>query len=78
MTERRGYRLKKIGVKAGCPDILIQRPNGCVEIELKSGYNKQTPAQIEWEKRSRELGIPYYVCRNLSELQSALEREKLI
>lgn len=79
MSRRRGGRLKKMGVKAGAPDLMIQRPGGrVVELELKSEKNYQTPAQKTWQKGSIRLGIPYYVCRSLSQVQEALEKEGLI
>jgi hypothetical protein len=79
MSRRRGGRLKKMGVKPGAPDLMIQRTGGrVVEIELKARRRYQSPHQKEWQQGSIRLGIPYYLVRSLSDLQEALEKEELI
>ena len=52
-------RLKKAGVKAGVPDIILPVARGAyisLAIELKYGKNKPSEAQAWWIKRLREQG----------------------
>jgi len=44
------YKLKKMGVMAGMPDLMIFDPRGIysgLAIELKAGYNKPTENQLK-------------------------------
>lgn len=53
-SPQRGAKLKKMGVRAGCPDILIFKKSGNVSglaIELKIGKNKPTEAQNDFLNR---------------------------
>ena len=71
-TER-GYRtpaeaahFKRLGVKAGVPDLLLPYPVGDhhgLWIELKSLSGKASQAQREWILWLREQGYCAYICR---------------
>jgi hypothetical protein len=58
-------RLKKSGVKAGVPDILLAYPSSAhhgLFIELKAGKNRTTPAQNDWISRLQQAGYMCVVC----------------
>jgi len=62
-------RLVQIGVLAGVSDLMC-----CIEgkwycFEIKDDTGKQTPAQIEFEKRVRELGTGYWIVRSLEQFK---------
>lgn len=50
-----GAKLKKMGVKAGVPDVIIINPtrdgSSGLAIELKVGDNTQKPTQKDWEAK---------------------------
>ena len=57
---------KRLGVKAGVPDLLLPYPVGDhhgLWIELKSLSGKPSPAQREWILWLREQGYCAYICR---------------
>ena len=63
-----GFRLKKAGVKSGVPDCLIFEPSGqyCgLAIELKVGYNKPSPQQIQFMLDLEKKGWKTTVCYDL-------------
>jgi hypothetical protein len=74
----RGARMKAHGVSNGVPDLLIFdaplykglgpfNPVGCA-IELKTGKNKQTEAQEDWEHKLWMCGWRVQVCRSMDEV----------
>jgi hypothetical protein len=70
---REGARLKAQGVLAGAPDWLIITPDGRANfIELKVGANKQTAAQLEFQRRATAMSCQYHLATNLHEFQHAL------
>ena len=64
---------RSIGVKKGAPDLLLLLKNntyGYLAIELKVGYNKQTPEQVSWEDAINDTGGGRYrVCKSLEDFQ---------
>lgn len=71
-----GHHLKQMGVKRGVPDIIIQFSGGrCVEIELKGAKGKQSASQLAWQRKSRDLGIHYYLCRSIDDVVGVLSKE---
>jgi hypothetical protein len=70
---------KRMGVKAGCPDIILMKRGGqVVQIELKTAKGRMNSNQKAWQRRSVELGIPYYICRSVEEVQAVLKAEKIV
>jgi hypothetical protein len=83
-----GALLKRAGVKAGIPDVLIFRahmwsqtlPDGILDyadrhglaIELKSPGNYPTPEQRAWLERLQAEGWTTAVCRSLSQVVDVL------
>ena len=83
MSRVRGARLKRMGVKAGVPDLIIQRSSrkarhSDIQIELKVKGNYQSAEQKAWERESKRLGIPYYVSRSVDEVREVLTRLELV
>lgn len=74
-------KLKGMGVLPGVADIIMiwHRDSHYIEqpqigaIELKVGRNKQTPSQIEFQKRWETCGGKYQVCRSLDEVIAVLK-----
>ena len=69
-------KFKRMGVKAGIPDILIINPkqgfNG-LAIELKVGANTVTASQIEWLERLNKSGWLCFVSWSLDEVLSLID-----
>lgn len=58
-------KLKRMGVKAGVPDLVLPSPHGGyagLYIELKIGKNKQTDSQKEWMEMLTEQGYKVVLC----------------
>ena len=54
----------------GAPDILVFTDGGytvCLEIKTKTG--KLSEHQELWKKRAEDVGMEYYIIKNLDELQ---------
>jgi len=63
--KRNPRRSKAIGIESGVADIHLAIPNKnyhSLYIEFKSGKNKQTPEQIEFQKQVTSVGNHYVVC----------------
>lgn len=61
-----GYnlKLKRMGLKSGCPDIIIEYPEGKVlYIELKTNQGKLSNSQKLWAVQSKALGTPHFVVK---------------
>lgn len=77
-TPQAGARLKRQGVKAGVPDVLIfdtvkARDFDGLAIELKVGTNKTRRTQVEWLKNLNQRGWHTAVCYNLDEVIALVE-----
>jgi hypothetical protein len=58
MSAAMGARRKRMGAKAGAPDLLIQLHGGkCIEIELKTEKGRQSKSQRDWQAESERLGV---------------------
>lgn len=72
-SPRQGAHLKRLGVRAGVPDICLVRPGGAAAyLELKSTNGRQTPEQLAFEQLCKANGCPYSVARTIDEAISAL------
>lgn len=61
-----GAHLKRLGVRAGVPDLLLPYPVGDhhgLWIELKSASGRPTAVQRDWILWLREQGYCAYICR---------------
>jgi hypothetical protein len=70
--KRRYVRLAPVG----CPDVIACISGRWVGIEAKIGRNKQTPAQLDFQRRVNEAGGVYIVCRDVDELSVLFQEVK--
>ena len=68
----RGAFLKRMGLKAGVPDILIIRDGRAYWIELKAKAGKLSPAQWKSKGDMSQAGSPMHLCRSLDDVQRFL------
>ncbi|MEN6386396.1 MAG: VRR-NUC domain-containing protein [Phycisphaerales bacterium] len=61
----RAMQRKAIGLISGVSDCLFIWRGSLYCFEFKTEIGRQSPAQIEWEKKSVEQGAKYYVVRSL-------------
>ena len=55
-------RMKRMGLKSGCPDIIIEYPEGKIlYIELKTKKGRLTNSQKLWAVHSKTLGTPHFI-----------------
>ena len=55
-------RMKKMGLKSGCPDIIIEYPEGRIlYIELKTKRAGCLDNQKLWAVQSKTLGTPHFI-----------------
>lgn len=74
--KREAASLKRQGVKAGVPDLVLPSPHGgyCgLYIELKAGKNKTSKEQNEWIKGLKEQGYFVTVCYGWREAADTIE-----
>ena len=65
-------KMKKMGLKSGCPDIIIEYPVGKIlYIELKAPKGRLSDTQKLWAVQSEILGTPHYVVKG--EVSECLE-----
>lgn len=68
--------LKRSGVKAGVPDLVIPLPNAEYHglfIEMKFGKNKSTTKQTIWQRNLATLGYRAAVCNGFAAAVSVIE-----
>lgn len=66
-------KMKRMGVKAGVPDLVVIPKNGPVcFIELKAEDGATTELQDFWIKSLPDYGCPVSVCRSLDEVRQFL------
>jgi hypothetical protein len=59
-----GYhvKMKNMGLKSGCPDIIIEYPEGRIlYIELKAPAGRLSDNQKLWAVQSKGLGTPHFI-----------------
>jgi hypothetical protein len=63
-TLKNKFLLAKMGLKSGCPDLIIEFPGGrIVYIELKSKTGRLSDNQILWYENSAKLKTPHYILK---------------
>ena len=70
-------RLKRSGLKAGMPDMMVFYDGRCFGIELKARKNILSPDQRVTFEKLRDAHIPVYVCRNIDSVMMALANERV-
>lgn len=64
--------MKSEGVLAGVADLFLMQPNKDYHglyIEVKTEKGKQSPYQKEFERKAKQKGYHYQLCRNFEEFQ---------
>ena len=57
-------KMKKMGLRSGCPDIIIEYPQGRVlYIELKNENGRLSDNQKLWAVQSKALGTPHFIVK---------------
>jgi hypothetical protein len=57
-------KMKKMGLKSGCPDIIVEYPPGKIlYIELKAPKGRLSDTQKLWAVQSEILGTPHFVVK---------------
>lgn len=69
---REGANLKRMGVLAGMPDLLIWWPKGMGAIELKADKGKLTEKQEGVLEHLARCNVSTAVCRSVSEVEEAM------
>jgi hypothetical protein len=65
--------LQSFGMLKGAPDLIMHTPNGgCICIEIKKTTGKQSPEQIQFQKRIEKINGNYIVVHSLNELKQIL------
>jgi len=65
--------LQSFGMLKGAPDLIMHAPNGiCYCIEIKTETGKQSPAQIQFQKRIEKINGNYIVIKSLEQLKQIL------
>ena len=73
-TRIEAARLQGLGVLAGVPDITLAIRGGRLGyIELKTPKGRLSTAQIIFRAAAEGLGIPWVVCRSISEVDEAVK-----
>ena len=70
----RGAQLKALGVKSGCPDILIIFDGKAHWLELKAGRNSESEAQLDTIYDLKIAGSPTATVRTLAEAFHAIDK----
>ena len=79
----RGAQLKRLGLVAGFPDIIVIHPVASagselgawlVGIELKAPKGRQSDEQKAVQRAFEQAGGFYYVCRSVDEVEDALRQ----
>ncbi len=68
-----GAILKREGVKAGVPDIVIVRNGGAVAfLEVKTASGRLSNSQVEWRDWCGVNSVPHAVVRNVNDVEAFL------
>lgn len=72
----RGKRLKRLGVRAGCPDLLLTQPRGGFHglfVEMKAKHGRPSPEQKLFLARLVERGYLCEVAYGADQAMSAIQ-----
>lgn len=76
-TAAEGSIFKRMGVRAGFPDIVLLLPTDeytLLAIEMKADKGSQRPSQKEWQRVAEKYGIHYEVCRSFDEFYAVITK----
>ena len=72
-SPRQGAYLKRMGVKAGVPDLCLVLPGGAAAfLELKSPTGRQTPEQKAFQQLCERNGVSCAIARTIDEAIATL------
>lgn len=73
-TAATAARLKREGVVAGVSDLILLAPgrHPALCVEMKAGQGRQSPEQVDWQRRVEAVGYRYVVCRSLDDFMMAV------
>lgn len=71
-TPMLAQRLKKSGLKAGMPDMLIFYQGLTIGIELKARKNKESAEQRTMFRKLAEAGVTVFICRSVDDVEFVL------
>lgn len=72
--EERGRKLKRMGLKAGVPDLMLIRAGRAYFIELKADKGRLSPEQRAIRNDLITHGAPAAVCRSVDDVSVTLQR----
>lgn len=76
-NSKEAARMQGEGVTAGVADLLLLVPRGefgCLGIEMKHGYGRQTVKQKQWQECFETGGNKYAICRNTEDFVNEIRR----
>lgn len=76
LTQAQGARRRRMGVRAGVADLILQMPcggYGSLAIELKTAKGRQSVRQREWQRVYEAHGGKYMVVRSVDEFIEVVE-----
>ena len=74
----RGAILKAMGVKPGWPDIIVLGARRVIGLELKAAKGRMSRDQVELHSALMRAGALVYVCRDLTDVESALRDSNIL
>jgi hypothetical protein len=69
------YKISRLGVSSGFPDLFIVYKGKAIAPELKAGKNKATVNQERWIRVLNDAGIPSKVCTGFDEAKKFIDQE---
>lgn len=69
---RDGAKMKKLGTRAGFPDLAFLHNGTFYALEVKSGVGQQRQNQLSWETHITNAGGFYEVVRSIDDARAAL------
>lgn len=73
LTKRSAGRLKSMGMKPGCPDILLVHDGQAFFIELKTDTGRVSPVQVETHMKLASVGARVGVARSVPDVSALLD-----
>lgn len=67
-----GAILRGLGLIAGVADMTYLSPSGVIFIEMKFGDGKQSPAQIDWQRKVEAAGYRYELIKDFESFKALI------
>lgn len=72
---REALALKNTGVLSGVSDLIVIHNGKVLFIEVKLPNGKQSPSQLDFEQRVKELGFDYYLIRTFEQFKNIIHEQ---